>query len=150
MEGSIAGADYCKMGVNRAILKETLRRLRHNRRGQVVFANIICATRFKFFDEEGTLLDVRCPNGCGDIDSLDRLLRCFNLGTLDPEMPFDDKVAFLSRMARKATKNCPALPIPTPRSPSEGTMGAGEISFEDASSPTAPPLESQTHRVHGV
>ena len=55
MEDSIAAANYCRLGLNRAILKETVRRLRRNRREQTVLANIVCATRFKFFDEKGEL-----------------------------------------------------------------------------------------------
>ena len=43
-EGSIASINYCQRGLNGAILKECMKRLRRNRREQVVLANIICAT----------------------------------------------------------------------------------------------------------
>ena len=118
MEGSIAGANYCQMGLNRAVLKESLRRLHHNRRHQVILANIICATRFKFFDETGTLLQVQCPNGCGGVDSLDHLLQCYRLGQISPESAFDERVSFLRDMAVRTAHNCPVLPIPIPASPS--------------------------------
>ena len=135
MEDSIASANYCKLGLNRALLKETLRRLQHNRRRQVVFANIICATRFKFFDETGTLPNVKCPLGCGEIDSLEHLITCAHLRDPDPTASFEDKVAYLRTMAVEATKNCPILPIPIlmPSPPSD--IEAGEISLEEPRSP---------------
>ena len=92
--------------------RETLRRLRRNRRGQVLFAKIICAARFKFFREGGELLRVCCPNGCGRIDSFDHLLDCFKVGKVNPERPFEEKVSFLSNMAINAAKNRPILPNP--------------------------------------
>ena len=129
MGGSIAGANYCQMGLNRAILKETLRRLHHNRRHQVVLANIVCATRFKFFDETGSLLQVRCPNGCGNVDSLDHLLECHNMGQISPESTFDEKVSFLSATAVKTARNCPALPTPIPTTAVRPPLEMDELSL---------------------
>ena len=135
MENSIASANYCKLGLNRALLKETLRRLQHNRRRQVVFANIICATRFKFFDETGTLLNVKCPLGCGEIDSLEHLIKCACLQDPDPAATFEDKANYLRTMAVEATKNCPILPTPIPPSPPPSAIEAGEISLDETPSP---------------
>ena len=136
MEGSIAGANYCRMGLNRAILKETLRRLHHKRRQQVVLANIICATRFKFFDEEGTLLQAQCPNGCGEVDSLDHLLECHKIGAADPNWSFEEKVDFLKSMAIRATRDCLVLPTPIPRTPGGVTQQAEEYEISLGSSET--------------
>ena len=132
LEGSTASINYCQMGLNRAILKECLRRLHHNRREQVVLANIICATRFKFFQKDGSLLHVQCPNGCGSVDSLDHLLACYKMDALNPEGTFDEKVSFLSSMAIKTTKNCPTLPVPFLQSPHETHLEADEISLSVA------------------
>ena len=129
LEWSTASINFCQMGLNRAILKECLRRLHHNRREQVVLANIICATRFKFFQEDGSLLQVRCPNGCGHIDSLDHLLACYKMDTLNPEGAFDEKVSFLSSMATRTAKNCPILPIPFLQPPQETYPETDEISL---------------------
>ena len=142
MEGSVAGANYCQMGLNRAVLKETLRRLHHNRRHQVVLANIICATRFKFFDETGSLLRVQCPNGCGGVDSLDHLLECHRLGLISPESTFDDKVSFLSTMAVKTARNCPVLPVPIPMSSPllDPSAETDELSLNDLGSGNEMPV----------
>lgn len=128
MEGSLSGNNYRRLGLNRAILptaergtfptaergplKETLRRLPHSRTRQVVFANITCATRFKYFDESGSLLKVKCPNGCGEVDSLDHLLECHNVASIDSTWSFDEKVTGLTTMAIKTARNCPTIPIP--------------------------------------
>ena len=126
MEGSIAGANYCQLGLNRAVLKGTFRRLRHNRRQQVVLANIICATRFEFFEEEGALLRVRRRNGCGEVDSLDHLLNCHNLGMANADGSFEEKVDFLKSMAVRTARNCPILPTPIPRSPAIAPLQSEE------------------------
>ena len=130
LEGSVAGANYCHLGLNRAILNETLRRLRRNRKEQTVLANVICATRFEFFDEEVGIFPVRCPNGCGEIDSLDHLLDCYRVGPVDPECPFDEKVSFLQIMAIRTAKNCPALPEPAPILSQINPITQDEISLD--------------------
>ena len=138
LEGSIASINYCQLGLNRAILKECLRTLHHNRREQVVLANIICATRFKFFQEDGSLLQVQCPNGCGHIDSLAHLLECYNMDTLHCDGTFEEKVSYLSSMARKATKNSPTLPVPLPQLPQAIHLESCDISLSELESMQAP------------
>ena len=142
MVGSTASFNYCQMGLNRAALKECVRNLHNNRREQVVLANIICATRFKYFQEDGKLLHVQCPNGCGQMDSLDHLLACYKMEAIQPDWSFDDKVSFLSNMARVTAKNCPLLPIPIPEPVHAVHLAADEISLLGSPGASDPRLGS--------
>ena len=111
-EGSVASFNYSQMGLNRALLKSVFRALQTCRRQQVVFAQIICATKYKYFDTNGTLREVDCPNKCGAADSFTHMLSCYGLGTPNPTWDFEDWTSFFRRMAIITTRNCPMLPVP--------------------------------------
>ena len=70
-EGSTACKGYELLGLNRALIKKVMKSLQDRRMWQVCFASIICATKNKFFDKSGNTKAVKCPNGCGQMDSLE-------------------------------------------------------------------------------
>ena len=99
-----------------------------NRRRQVVLAGILCATRFKFFDNNGDQLSVRCANGCGEADSWGHMLLCYKLHPPYEEEDPENWVSFLRTMARKTANNCLYIPVPMERP----SIEQGGISFEES------------------
>ena len=141
-EGSLACQNYCKMGLNRVIIKTVLRRLQHDRRQQVALAGMLCATRYKYFNEKGQLLPTQCPNGCGSPDSLEHMLLCYGLAAVLPEQDLETKVKRMWQIAKAISKNTPAVPVPVQmgiwgQGPEEGEISLNEMEGEDAPSPVS-------------
>ena len=90
-KGSTARINYCRMELNQARAKAVLKRLRGNCRHQVVFATIICATKFKYFDAKRQKRQVQRANNCGRSDSSGHMVQCYalNLDSLYGEAEFE-------------------------------------------------------------
>ena len=73
-EGSTARDAFYTVRLNRDITKQVFRGLSYNRKLQVAFGTIVCATRFKFFDGNGELRPAHCTI-CWHKDSLAHLIR---------------------------------------------------------------------------
>ena len=122
---------YKNLRLNRAIIKETLRKLTKSRIHQVVLASIICATRFKFFEGNRCFL-VRCVagGGCQEPDSFPHLPR--RAGQEIPQGGAEELVDFLTVLSGRAAGGDPGLPEPLRRA------AAGEIELELPPSPLRP------------
>ena len=144
-EGSTACIGYCRLGLNRAVIKASMKSLQAKRQWQVCLASVICATRYKFFDEKEQLQSARCPNGCGCADSLEHMLECYALEPPDSAAPFQEKANFLRNLAIKVARN--SRPIPTPFE--AAVSGAEELSLTVTQQPassmrTLPSMEGAT------
>ena len=87
----------------------------------------MCATRYKYFNKKGEILQVKCPNKCGQPDSLQHMIECYNLQPPQAEDTFEEKVRRLKEMATKTAKNCPIMPVPL--EPEE--IGEVELELEE-------------------
>ena len=111
---SVSSGIYLRLGLTRVVISETLKELAEcekARETQVVLCGIICATRFKFY-EEGDLLATECKK-CGEEDSFDHLLGCAQMPPVP--IPGDDMeptVQFLVELAKKARGINAGLPVP--------------------------------------
>ena len=77
--GSTSCGIYLRLGLTRRTIKETLKRLPYCRPLQVTLCSIICATRFKFY-ENGRLLSTVCQRKeSGMVDNFDHLIDCTGL-----------------------------------------------------------------------
>ena len=79
----------------------------------MVFSSIICATRFKIYNQQGVLQQVKCFL-CGGIDSFQHMLQCAGAGPI----PNGDKEAlekFLISLVEAASRNAPIWPVPVYR-----------------------------------
>ena len=72
---------------------------------------------------------VKCPNGCGQSDSLEHMLKCYELTTPNENMEFHEKVRTLRRMVIKVARNSPTLPTPM----EDAEVEEGELSFANSS-----------------
>ena len=99
-----------ELKLDRSIIREALKHLRHSRIAQVTLCSILCATRFKFFSNEG-LRPTVCGM-CGQTDSYRHLVRCTEMGQAptDPEA----LATYLAAMAERACVANPNLPVPVP------------------------------------
>ena len=109
--GSIASGIALKLGVNRDIIKQILNTLRYFRRAQVTFCDILCATRFKMWDETGNLLDVECPK-CKERDSFEHLLSCAGRDLGEPPTDPAKLITFCRQLTLKAMGGTPGLHTP--------------------------------------
>ena len=126
--GSTACAIYSELRLTRNVIKEAFKALCSGRFQQVTLAGVICATRFKFYDENRKF-PVRCrirPD-CTEMDSFDHLLNCARL-----TIPVGDEgemLSFLVTMACRATVGNPGYPEPV------RTVLPGEMEIEFPPSP---------------
>ena len=60
-EGSGACKVHLELELNRSVIKTAMQSLDFSRRFQMIFANLICGTYFKYYNKEGDRLQVRCP-----------------------------------------------------------------------------------------
>ena len=144
-EGSTACSIYADLQLTRSIVKEVLQRLQMDRRRQVVFASIVCATRFKMIAPNNELQAVKCAR-CGDRDSFEHMLRCCKLENIPRDETPATLVTYLLSLVCKAARGAPVIPIrfPIPTfdeisleaeseaempAPSEGSMDS--LSFEN-------------------
>ena len=111
-EGSVACSIYRHLDITRDMVKIIFRKFQHSRKHQVVFASIICATRFKQFDSKGSLRSAKCFR-CGGEDSITHLLECSGVGSrlaLIPVNSEDQMVDFLYHLVREAARHAPVWP----------------------------------------
>ena len=94
--------------VDRSIIREALKRLRHSRIQQATLCSILCATRFKFFSPEG--LHPKMCGRCSQTDSFQNVIQCTGMGTA-PTDP-DALAGYLAELADRACVGNPNLPIP--------------------------------------
>ena len=121
--GSVSGSIYMSMGLTRAVIREAMERLRHSRPLQVTLGSIVCATRFKFF-QGSRLLPTECAY-CGQIDSLDHLISCVNIGVLPKNS--DMLVSYLVELVDRAYNVNPGYPRPI----RDGEAAELELRFSD-------------------
>ena len=136
-QASMACAIFTDLHLTRGIIKMALQRLQTNRRRQVVLANILCATRFKYYAKNGELLPVVCANKCGMADSIRHLLACYNLHPPYEEEEAESWVAFLSIMAARTEKTSPLIPMPMDLQPCGYREPEEELSLDGFESPTS-------------
>ena len=130
-EGSVACEVFWHFGLDRNVVKRTLKSLQAHRPAQVALGSLVCATRFKYYDAEGQLLQVRCPF-CGERDSFKHLLECRQVSI--PPQDRELLIEFLRKLAlRLVTKN-PGRPDPVwPALSSEVLLGWEGSSSEEIS-----------------
>ena len=112
-EGSTACSIYADLHLTRSIVKEVLQKLQSDRRRQVVFASIVCATRFKTIGPNNELQAVKCAR-CGDRDSFEHMLRCCRLECVPDDEDPAALFTFLLRLAREAARGAPVIPVRFP------------------------------------
>ena len=95
--GSVSCGLYTRMGLTRDVVREAFAELSDCRARQVVLASIICATRFKYF-EDGGPLRTTCGK-CGEEDGFDHLLACERLAVPRPVKDPEPTAAFLVELA---------------------------------------------------
>ena len=107
-EASRSCGVFQTLRLDRTIIREALKKLRHSRITQATLCSILCATRFKYFSKEG--LGPTVCSRCGQTDSYQHLVRCTDMGKAptDPEALAD----YLAEMAERACVANPNLPIP--------------------------------------
>ena len=120
-EGSVSAGIYGKWKLSRAIIKNALKTLSHNRKCQTNLCSILCATRFKYADRGGLTATI-CPNlkcftpGC--FDSFEHLLKCYELDPSALEDGDDSegeevRENFLEHMAKITCVSNPGIPTPS-------------------------------------
>ena len=149
-EGSQASIGYRHLGLNRALIKAVLKKLGANRRWQVNFANIVCATRYKYFNKQGEVLQVKCPNNCGQPDSLWHMIECYGLQIPTEHSTFPDKVHLLKKMAVRTAKNCPLLPMPIETAEAEGAEIELDSLATESSKIAQPPTDEDNATISSL
>ena len=122
-EASVAGKIYQYWELNRQIIQKCHDEMREDRTLQVVFNNLIGATRFKTF-EGAKLMRARCPNtNCGSVDSWEHFRRCYRVEPLAGKT-VEEKVQYLVQLSRRIRTDNPIRPKPTeiPYRGSEGEI----------------------------
>ena len=128
--GSMASTIFCALRLTRASVKEVLRWLQGRRPEQVALANVLCATRFKYFSNDEELMPVACPRGCGGEDSFTHLLECGGLRFPKENAKVEDWLTLLWRLAKVAGEGAKAVPLPL-QNMSNKENEEGEISLTD-------------------
>ena len=108
----MASGIFCTLRLTRASVKEVLRWLQGRRQEQVALARVLCATRFKSFNNEGSLEAVTCPRGCGNKDTLEHMLECNGLTFPKANANIGDWLTLLWKMAKVAKLGDKAIPLP--------------------------------------
>ena len=132
-EGSLASRVFVHFRLTRSLVKSVFNSMRFKRAAQVMMGSLVCATRFKYYDEKGNLLPVTCPF-CQDPDSFDHFLKCRKVPMI-PRNDDDQLVCLLRNLALRAEEENPAQPLPIhPRNAEEIVLGwenpsDGEISL---------------------
>ena len=130
---SVSSSICRHLSLNRDTIKQVLKSFRYQRDYQTTFCNIVCATRFKSHDENGSLLPTLCPLCRVSPDSLGHLLSCTNL-EITPRSG-DDQIEFLRTLVMRSCKGNPGFPQPIRLvEPPEETESEGEISLAVSSS----------------
>ena len=106
--GSVSGGIFRRFSITRDVVAAVLDQLRRSRAPQATFCRIVCATRLKFF-EWGALVPTICQF-CEQIDSLDHLISCVNIGK--PLKDTDQLVLYLAELASRAYNVNPNMPVP--------------------------------------
>ena len=128
----MAASNFCRLRLTRDMVKELFRRMQGNRAKQVILARILCAIRFKYFAKAGGLLSVACVNGCGEVETLDHLIKCDGLRIPNAEDDVGKWLTFIKRMVFAVAHKTRNLPTPIARNEEEVEY---EISLgEDAQS----------------
>ena len=102
---------YRELHLTRSIAKALFTSFQNDRRCQVVFASIACATRFKTFTNNGPLQPTTCAK-CGEQDSFSHLLERSQRGAVPREGAVDQLLDFLRTLIREAAKFAPVIPTP--------------------------------------
>ena len=107
---------YRSLHLNREITKFIFRLFQDHRRKQVVFSSIVCSTRFKTFNQQGELLNVRCFR-CGGIDSFLHMLDCTCAGPIPGinNRNHGPLISFICKLIEMATVHAPVWPVPVYR-----------------------------------
>ena len=111
-ETSAAGKIYQYWDLNRQIIKKCHHEMRDDRALQVVFNNLIGATRFKTLGG-ARLMRAKCPNtNCGSVDSWEHFIRCYGVKPLMGKTA-EEKVQYLVQLSRRIRTDNPIRPKPT-------------------------------------
>ena len=109
-EGSYACGIHKQLGLNRSVIFDTFKLLLYSRRRQMVLANILCGTFFKFYNKEGERLSVRCPL-CPAVCTLDHL--CSHVEIPLPATDQKEELAeYLRKLTVLVTPSEKAMPVP--------------------------------------
>ena len=109
-EGSVASSIYTELHLPRSKIKAVLTRLQNGRRRRMVFASIICATRFELFFPDNDFQTVKCMR-CGEPDSFDHLLQCCGIEGVPHTETVDYLIDFLIELTREAAEGGPVPPV---------------------------------------
>ena len=112
-EGSTASAIYGNLKLTRSIIEETLTRLHNDRRQQMVFASIVCATRFKTIADNNELQAAKCMR-CGAMDTFEHMLHCCHMENTPQEGSAEMLFDYIIKLVREAAKGAPVIPIRLP------------------------------------
>ena len=108
--GSMAGGIFSRLQLDRTTIKLVLKELQASRQTQSTFCSILCATRFKYYEEKECRETLCQRPGCGKVDSFDHLLECTKLGSIPTDT--DELIEFLVELSKKARYGNPGLPVP--------------------------------------
>ena len=112
-EGSISSSIYAELHLTRSIIKEVLTRLRNDRRKQMVFASVVCATRFRTYTNNNEPQTVKCMR-CGNQDSFEHLLQCSRATNIPSDGQVEELLDYLVGLTREAAKGAPLIPVRLP------------------------------------
>ena len=130
-EGSIASRIFEHFRPTRSLVKSVFNSMRFKRAAQVALGSLICATRFKYYDEKGELLEVVCPF-CRNPDSFDHFLECRRVLGI-PRLE-EERIYFLRNLALRMEQESPAQPLPIhPQNAEEIILGWADSSEEEIS-----------------
>ena len=142
---SVSGEIYLRLRLTRSAILEALKELADDRAAQVVLCSVVCATRFEYYGA-GQLLQTECAR-CGEIDSLEHLLRCTGMGPIpSPEEDPEPTIQYLVEMARRARDINAGPPIPKRVTLSEDLSLNMETPSEEEVLPEAGAVTLETRR----
>ena len=110
--GSEASSIIHRLGVDRQTIKAVMKELSSDRSAQVTLSSILCATRFKCFDN--TLPGVLQPTHCricnkNEQDSFEHMIECVGLRNIPEHKEF--LVDYLKELAKRANVGNPGYPV---------------------------------------
>ena len=109
-QGSVSCGISRQLSQFRDIAKQVLRSVRFLRDYQTTFCNIVCGRRFRFYDDDGSLLPTLRPLWRGSPDSLGHLLLRTDLEIIPRTR--DDLVEFLSTLVIRSCRGNSGFPRP--------------------------------------
>ena len=132
--GSVAADIMLRLGLTRGLIKSAFKQLANSRPLQSTLSSLVCATRFKFY-EQGRLLPTRCrAANCGMVGGFDHLQECTGVGIMkDEDKQNEEKVCqYSEELVYHAYAVNPGYPVPI-RTDEEGELELYD-SGEDAGS----------------